>query len=486
MRLAAAIPVLVLVQACTLAAQDRPAAVQDRPSAAPGQVCVAAAGHGLEFRGQPILLVGDSITQGWMELGTDWDQEAYLQALARRGINAVLLWAYIGITDQTADPRIGYDAPELWPWVSDRGRFDLGRFNAAYFDRLGQFVRLANARHIVVVLTIHDGWTKASFSGHPFNRTNGGPLVDRRQYVELHDANREMPPQLAADWSRRQQHQYYLERFCERLLQATADQPNVMYEMFNEGEWYNQRDLRAFQLHFLKFFRARTALPLVVNDDHVGGTDFQGSPDADVIALHAPRWDDCPAASVFFAHYQAQFVRRPAKPVLFGEPVPEYVGDRTRHPGIVRLLWGTLLGGGGVVFQNDTSWGFAPRAALAARAAERDAVLDLEGHAARFFHDGRVHFADMRPAGRLSSTGICLAHPGRAYVSYAPGGARFTVDLTAANGRTLSARWYDPATGRAVAGEDVAGGSAAEPFQPPWATDAVLHLRRLDDAEPAG
>ena len=61
--------------------------------------------------------MGDSITQGWMELGTDFDQHAYLQALGRRGINTVLLWSYIGVVDQVADPRIGYNAPELWPWI---------------------------------------------------------------------------------------------------------------------------------------------------------------------------------------------------------------------------------------------------------------------------------------------------------------------------------------------------------------------------------
>jgi len=88
-------------------------------------------GHWLQFRGKPILLIGDSITQGWMELGTNFDQKAYLDALARRGINVLLLWSYIGVVDQATDARIGYDAPELWPWVRANGKFDLTRFNEA-------------------------------------------------------------------------------------------------------------------------------------------------------------------------------------------------------------------------------------------------------------------------------------------------------------------------------------------------------------------
>jgi hypothetical protein len=102
--------------------------------------------------------------------------------------------------------------------------------------------------------------------------------------------------------------------------------------------------------------------------------------------------------------------------------------------------------------------------------------LDLEGHAARFFNDGRVHFWEMHPHGRLSSTGVCLADPGREYVLYAPGGAEFTVDLSHAKGRTLSARWCDPATGRMVASGKVHGGDQAMPFSSPFTGDAVLHL----------
>ena len=194
-------------------------------------------GHWLWFRGQPILLIGDSITQGWMELGTDFDQRAYLDALARRGINVVLLWSYIGIVDQASDARVGYDAPEIWPWLRVNGKFDLTRFNAAYFDRLHELIRLAAANNIVVVIQVHDGWTKTTFAGHPFNVANGGPLTDKAQFVELSDDEHEMPPVFDPAWTRLQKHQFYLERFCERFLQATADTPDVTFRL----RWYDPR-----------------------------------------------------------------------------------------------------------------------------------------------------------------------------------------------------------------------------------------------------
>jgi hypothetical protein len=436
--------------------------------------------HWLEFRGKPILLVGDSITQGWMELGANFDQRAYLDGLARRGINTVLLWTYIGVVDQEADARIGYDAPEIWPWVQAEGRFDLTGFNAVYFDRLRKFVSYANDKDIVVVITVHDGWPKTRFAGHPFNVVNGGPLTDRRQFVELHDPAREMPADFDSGWSWRQKHQFFLERFCERLIEATGDLPNVAYEMFNEGEWYDQTGLRAFQIHFLQFFRRRTPRLLIVNDDHVAGANFRGEPEADVISRHKPRWDNLPAERVapsFFRHYAAEFHALPARPIFLSEPVPEYAGEVSDTDIIRRLLWGAALGGASVVCQNDASWGIDPRTKLAARATEREKMLDLEGHLARFFNALGVNFVDLQPDDKLASTGICLANPGWEYVVYASAGERLTVDLTAAKDRTLAVRWYEPNTGQFTSATQVSGGRSAQDFSSPLRGDAVLHLK---------
>ena len=451
-------------------------------------------GHWLQFRGRPILLVGDSVTQGWMELGTDFNQKAYLDALARRGINVLLLWSYIGVVDQASDVRIGYDAPEIWPWVrvagstrrgapaqGNSGPFDLTQFNDAYFDRLGELVRCADANGIVVVVQVHDGWTKTKFAGHPFNVANGGPLTDKAQFVELYDYDHETPPVFDPQWTRPQKHQFYLERFCDRLLQATADTPNVMFEIFNEGEWYDAQRLRAFQRHFLDFFKARTALPLVINDDHLRTVPgFRGAPKAEVLSHHTPRWDNLPPAQVFFDHYRREFDSEPVQPMFFSEPVPSYDGgDAATEAAVLRLLWGTALGGASVVVQNDASFGFAPRSPMAARADQRDRILDLEGHLARFFNQGSVDLTTLRPQGQLASTGVCLARAGVEYVVYTAPTRVFTVDLAAAKDTFLTVRWYDPRTGQFRNAGQVPGGSETQPFVPPFPGDAVLHLKAL-------
>ena len=458
-------------------------------------------GHWLRFRGKPILLVGDSITQGWMELGGNFDQKAYVDALTERGINVLLVWSYIGIDDQSADERIGYDAPELWPWVRVAGTsgevgghgehtgesaFDLTRLNDAYFDRLGALVRDAEARGIVVVIQVHDGWTKTRFAGHPFNVANGGPLTDKSQFVELHDYSREMPLRFDPQWTRPQRHQFYLERFCERLIGVVGGSPNVMFEIFNEGEWYDGRRLRDFQVHFLSFFKARTSQPLIINDDHIRSVlGFRGEPKADVLSHHTPRWDDLPAARVYFDHYSRQFDAAPTKPTFFSEPVPSYTGgDAATEAAMLRLLWGTAMAGASVVIQNDAAYGFDPRSAMAARTDQRDRILDLEGHVARFFNQGGLNLAAMRPDGGLASTGICLADAGREYVVYALPGNTFTVNLAAAKGRILTVRWYDPAMGRFHDADRITGASETQSFAAPFEGDAVLHLKAAGDETP--
>lgn len=442
--------------------------------AATGPVRVASDGHWTEYDGRKVLLIGDSVTQGWMELGENFDQKAYVDALASRGINLLMIWSYIGITDQVADVRIGYDAPEIWPWELSGTGFDLNRFNATYFDRLRSLVQYAGSRRIVVLITVHDGWTKTRFAGHPFNAARGGPLTDRAQYVELHDPAREMPATFDPSWDRRQRHQYHLERFCDRLIAATSDQPNVMYEMFNEGEWYNQANLRAFQVHFLNFFKARTPRLTLVNDDHVGGADFRGEPNCDVIAQHRPNWSAATTALEAFNYYAGQFAGVPARPFIFDEPVPEYQGDPALYDALMRLMWGTVMAGAGFAVQNDTSYGFDPRSAMAARSGARDAVLDLEKHCARFFNASGIDFGAMAPAGALASSGICLARAGQEYVVYSQDGPSVNLDLTPLAG-TGRARFYNPRTGAFSATFEVTGGGSRT-IAKPDASDWVLHV----------
>jgi hypothetical protein len=49
------------------------------------------AGHYLVWNDKPVLLIGDSVTQGWMENGTNFNQPGYADTLSSRGINLILI-----------------------------------------------------------------------------------------------------------------------------------------------------------------------------------------------------------------------------------------------------------------------------------------------------------------------------------------------------------------------------------------------------------
>jgi len=420
------------------------------------------------------MLIGDSVTQGWMESGADFDQTAYVRALARRGINLLMLWTYKGTTAaaQEKDARLGYDAPELWPWQgsTDQRTMDLFRLNDAYFTRLRALTQEAESAGIVVLITVHDGWAKTAFSGHPFNRDLGnGPLDDRHQYVELADYEHEMGEEPNPDWTRRERNQFFQERFCSRLIAELAGLPNVMYEMFNEGEWYDADLRRRHEEHFLRFFRARCRNVLLSNTDHIRGDEPHTDGLADVVSLHSMGWTG------HFTKFQAGFQQTPPKPYLCSEPVPEFDGESPSMAQLRCSMWEAALAGAGWVNQNDASFGWNPRAAIASRSAARDEAYDAAGHCARFLNSGDVHFWDMAPHGELSDTGVCLARPGHEYLIYTPTGGPVRVDLSATGAARLQVRWHNPTSGELQTGEPVLGGAWAS-LEPPFSGDAVLHL----------
>ncbi|MFO0910497.1 MAG: serine hydrolase [Isosphaeraceae bacterium] len=448
--------------------------------ALPGAIRAPKGSRWLERGGRPILLVGDSLTQGWMELGADFDQDAYLHALASRGINATLIWSFVGVVDQARDARIGYDAHELWPWPRREGRFDLNASNPLYFQRLHSFVEHAGSKGIAVVITVHDGWTKTRFEGHPFHIQNGGWLARKSDYVRLGRPEREMPLPFDPAWNASEKHQFVLERFSAALVSALDGLDNVAYEMFNEGEWYDRPSWSSFQRHFLEFFQRRTPQPLLVNDDHRHGREFLLDPRADAISLHMPNWGGRSSSRLFFDHHQRHFDTIPPKPFLFSETVPEYTGESELTAAVPRLLWGTALAGTGVLLQNDTSWGFAPRSAIARARSAGETVLDLEGHLARFLNSGAIDLARMQPRGALASTGVCLAAEGEAYLAFLDAGTTAVdLDLRDAPNRRFSVTWYNPWTGEAQAAASLKGGEATTRLTSPFDRDAVVHLKRM-------
>jgi len=89
-------------------------------------------------------------------------------------------------------------------------------------------------------------------------------------------------------------------------------------------------------------------------------------------------------------------------------------------------------------------------------------------------------FAQMTPAqNRVNAPNLALAAGDREFVVYAPQGGTVTVDLSTARGKTFSARWFDPRSGRYKKAPAVRGGGTAS-LSAGASHDWVLHLRQID------
>ncbi len=282
-----------------------------------------------------------------------------------------------------------------------------------------------------------------------------------------------------ADWSWRQKNQYFQERLAAKLIYDLKDCANVIFEMFNEGEWYDQEQRRQHEEHFLRFFRQRTSAPLMTNTDHIRTKNYEPrkNPAVDILSFHKKPWTG------HFKTFESEFQAEPARAIFESEPVPSFgfnqaeFGGKTSLDTLRAAVWERTLGGAGWVAQNDTSFGWDARCAMAQKSKLRDEAYDQIGHAARFFNQSGITFWQMAPHSEQAGTGICLARPGIEYVVYAPTSGAFTVNLSAAKGRTLIVRWYDPRKGVFQAGGNAMGGEEARKFTAPFAGDAALHLK---------
>ncbi len=436
-------------------------------------------GHYLQWDGTPIMPIADSLTQGWQEHGTNFNQNAYIDALSAEGVNMSMIWSYVGTDSagQIADNRIGYDAPEIWPWQgsTDSNSMNLNSLNQNYFNRMKDFVSYAESKDILVLLTVHDGGPKWRWGRHPFDETQGnGPLTNNSEYVALHDYNNEVLHEtFSSGWSDQKKNQYYQETFVDKLITELEPYSNVIYEMFNEGEWYNQTNRRRHEEHFLEFFDDRTDTLLMTNTDHITGDDPHGNPNVDIPSFHEHSWTG------HFGTYQSAFNHSTAKPHFMSESLPEF-NDDAASPSIDTIrqsAWEISMAGAGWGAQNNTSFGWDPNTIMAGHATARDQLYDQIGNVAKFYNDLGVEFWNMAPNGALASTGVATANVDSEYLIYANSGGNFTVNLAATAGATMNVNWYNPRSGVLTPAADVDGGSSSTSFSAPDGNDWVLWLK---------
>lgn len=426
--------------------------------------------------GRVVYLVGAHTWSNLKDMGpTDppvaFDYDAYLTFLEQHQHNFIRMWTW-ELSRYAYNGRTTYATPFPWPRagpgnaLDGRPRFDLSRFDEAYFARLRERVAKAGERGIYVSIMLFEGhglhasdapWC---WHGHPFcadnniNGIDGDPNGDGRG-LEIQT--------LAIPAITRLQ-----EAYVRKVIDTVNDLDNVLYEIVNESGDYSTE----WQYHFIRQIHDyERGLP----KQHPVGMTFQWSATqrgsnrtlfespADWISPNPEGGyrDDPPAADgskvilndtdhLWGIGGNAQWVWksfcRGLNP-LFMDPYA-LAGD-LRSEG---RSWVDHLGRPRVT---DPQW---------------DPVRQALGWTRRFAE--RLDLRRATPRGDLASTGYCLADPGVEYLVYLPEGGEVIVDLSAAAGR-LTGEWFDASTGRSEALSVEAGRAT---LRAPFAGAAVLYL----------
>jgi hypothetical protein len=416
--------------------------------------------------GREVLLVGSHTWNSLVDMGRSdppeaFDFDAYLDFLDRYGHNFIRLWTWDSTTwDTRANGKLGKDfihhaAPLPWARTGQgaaldgKPKFDLKQFDPVYFERLRARVDAAGRRGIYVSVMLFEGWgmfhgnrrrgtlDEWAWRSHPFHPDNNAGGIDASEKV--HSLSNPAVNEIQAAYIR-------------KVVDTVNDLDNVLYEVINEGgeqkwDWWVVDTLRKYQ----------QATPR----HHPIGITGHGAEDVKSMLASPADWIS------------------PGRKDGYGDDPPAWDGKKvslldTDHVwgigGNGPWVWKSLVRGHNPLFMDPYDG-----AVLGNRFDPQwEPIRRNLGYARRLA--GRLDLAAMSPRNELASTSFCLADPGNAYVVYVPTGGKATVTLRETLAR-FAVEWFNPSTGRTIAGQPVDGGADRE-FTAPFDGDAVLYLSR--------
>ena len=446
--------------------------------------------------GTPIILNGSHSWNTLQDWGTNGvlqplDFTAFVNFLVAHGHNFTYLWRtelpkFCNLPTTASAPPSFTVGPHPWQRTgpgnaSDGGlKFDLTKFNQAYFDRLRARVQALNAAGIYAGVYLFTGEWLAIFrcasDGYPFTGSNNINGIDDGGGTG--SMTMTSPNAITA----------FQDAFVEKTIDTLNDIPNVLWLVSEEGPvsttWWNDHQishLRSYQSTKPYRHPIGYGVPLVTGGDSIivnsdadwinpqsrispvstcgGGTPACKVNVNDSDHSYWEMWHDSAQANRLYAW--ENFTN--GNQVVFMDPYLVHYPRETRNLCISQV--------NGVCASPDTRW---------------DNFRDNLGYILRYSR--KLNLANVRPRESLSSTSSCLAQTptvGAEYLIYAPNGGTFTVDLSAmSSSRTLTVEWFNPATGATIAAGLVPAGSSSRSFTTPFSGDAVLYL--VDAAGHAG
>jgi len=442
------------------------------PAAGPLRVHPANPRYFTDGSGKAIYLTGSHTWNNLVDMAREdppagFDFDAYLDFLGRHGHNFIRLWTFDStVWDTRANGALGKDfihhvGPFPWartgpgPALDGKPRFDLTKFDPAYFERLRKRVAAAGQRGIYVSVMLFEGWglmhgnqgraapTGWAWRAHPFHPGNnmndidagaGGDGLRGRVHSLTHSAVNKLQA-----------------AYLHKVVDTVNDLDNVLYEVINEGgekdwDWWVVNTLSAYEQTKPKQHPVGITghgverLPSMLDSP----ADWVSPGRADGYAEDPPAWDGKKVSLLDTDH-------------IWG------VG------GTVAWVWKSFLRGHNPIFMDPYDGSVLGKPADPGW----DPIRRALGHTRRLAE--RVDLAAMMPAAGLASTTYCLANAGKEYLVYQPdAGKAFSLDLKAGKYRC---EWFDTRQGVNAAGGPIESSGGAQQFKAPFEAEAVLYLK---------
>jgi hypothetical protein len=396
-----------------------------------------------------------------------FDYEGYLDFAVERNYNFIRLWTWELTRFKDKGVGMVYAAP--FPWkrtglgeaLDGRPKFDLGRFEESYFERLRGRVEAARRRGLYVSVMLFEGWGM-QFAPEPW-RWDGHPMNARNNVNGVDGDPEGTGKGLATNTLSVPAVTRVQEEYVREVVDTVGDLGNVLYEICNEAGPYSTE----WQYHMIRYVKDyEGGRP----DQHPVGMTFQYEGGSNEALFESPAdWISPNPEGPGDYDYQSNPPPADGRKVILSD---------TDHlwgiGGNQAWVWKSFCRGMNCLFMDPYMHDDFYRDYAGKLDAKWDPVRNALSHTRRFAE--RMELMRTAPAGELASSQYCLAAVGEEYLVYLPEGGEVTVDLSAAKGE-LAVEWFDPTRGEAAAGEPVRGGEERE-FACPFEGDAVLYLRR--------